>query len=228
MADSNDHLSNLLSSSVLIVLGVVVASVGRLVERIVIAQQFSPELYGEVSIAFAIMTVGTTISLVGLNDGIPRFVSRFEDERDVRGVWMLGLVVSLAVSIVVSAGLLINVDTITGTLFETAVSRELVRLFILTIPVSVGLTVGVSALRGMENTRYKLYTKDFLHPCLRIGLLVFLLGTGFDLLAVGYAYFVATLGTLIVVYLLSNRLVRLVGPIRTHGRELLTYSAPSS
>ncbi|WP_049971339.1 flippase [Haladaptatus cibarius] len=225
MADSN-HLSDLLSSSVLIVLGVVVASVGRLVERIVIAQQFSPKLYGEVSIAFAIMTVGTTVSLVGLNDGIPRFVSRYEDERDVRGVWVLGLVVSLAVSILVSVLLLLNVDRITDALFETAVSRELVRLFILTIPVSVGLTVGVSALRGLENTRYKLYTKDLLHPCLRIGLLIFLLGTGFDLLAVGYAYFVATLGTLVVVYFLSNKLVRLVGPVRTHVRELLAYSAP--
>ncbi len=225
MAESN-HLSELLSSSVLIVVGVAVASVGRLIERIVIAQQFSPELYGEVTIAFAIMTVGTTVSLVGLNDGIPRFVSRFEDERDVRGVWIPGLVVSLAVSLVACAVLLVNVDRITGALFETDSARELVRLFVLTIPVSVGLTVGVSALRGMENTRYKLYTKDFLHPCLRIVLLVGLLGAGFDLISVGYAYFVATLGTLVVVYLLSNRLVRLVGPMRTHSRELLTYSAP--
>ncbi|WP_266075804.1 flippase [Haladaptatus caseinilyticus] len=226
MAENNTHLSDLLSSSVLIVLGVAVASIGRLVERMVIAQRFSPELYGEVTIAFAIMTVGTTISLVGLNDGIPRFVSRFEDERDVRGVWILGLTVSLAVSLIVSAVLLLNIDRITGVLFETETSSELVPLFIITIPASVGLTVGVSALRGMENTRYKLYTKDFLHPCLRIVLLIGLLGTGFDLLSVGYAYFVATLGTLVVVYFLSNRLVRLVGPIRTHGRELLTYSAP--
>ncbi|WP_435152595.1 flippase [Haladaptatus sp. DFWS20] len=226
MSENNSHLSDLLSSSVLIVLGVAVASVGRLVERMIIAQRFSPELYGEVTIAFAIMTVGTTISLVGLNDGIPRFVSRFEDDRDVRGVWILGLVVSLAVSLVISLVLLLNLELITDALFETETSAELVRLFVLTIPVSVGLTVGVSALRGLENTRYKLYTKDFLHPGLRIVLLVGLLGTGFDLLSVGYAYFVATLGTLVVVYLLSNRLVRLVGPIRTHARELLTYSAP--
>ncbi|ODR81951.1 polysaccharide biosynthesis protein [Haladaptatus sp. W1] len=226
MATSDSHLSKLLSSSVLIVVGVVVASVGRLIERIIIAHWFSPQLYGEVTIALAIMTIGTTISLVGLNDGIPRFVSRYDDDQDVRGVWLFGLGFALAVSLAVSLVLYLNVNRIAIALFETDVARELLRLFVLTIPVSVGLTVGVSALRGMENTRYKLYTKDFLHPCLRIVLLVALVAGGFDLVSVGYAYFAATLATLLVVYLLSNRLVRLVGPVRTHTRELLTYSAP--
>lgn len=226
MAASKNHLSELLSSSVLIVVGVAVASVGRLAERIIIAQQFSTEMYGEVTIGFAIMTIGTTVSLVGLNDGIPRFVSRYDDDRDVRGVWFVGLVASLVVSLAVSLVLYVNVDAITGALFETKASSDLLRLFVLTIPVSVCLTVGVSALRGLENTRYKLYSKDLLHPGLRIVLLTALVAGGFDLLAVGYAYFVATLGTLVVVYFLSNRLVRLAGPIRTHSRELLVYSAP--
>ncbi len=226
MATSENHLSKLLSSSVLIVVGVVVASVGRLIERMLVARWFSPQLYGEMTIALAVMTIGATVSLVGLNDGIPRFVSRYDDDRDVRGVWLFGLGFSLLVSVVVSLVLYLNIDRITVALFETSTATDLLRLFVLTIPVSVGVTVGVSALRGMENTRYKLYTKDLLYPCLRILLLVALVAGGFDLASVGYAYLAATLCTLVVVYLLSNRLVSLVGPVRTHTRELLSYSAP--
>ncbi|MGA9402067.1 flippase [Haladaptatus sp.] len=226
MATSENHLSKLLSSSVLIVVGVIVASVGRLIERIIVAHWFSPQLYGEMTIALAIMTIGATVSLVGLNDGIPRFVSRYDDDRDVRGVWLFGLGFSLAVSVLVSLVLYLNIDRITAALFETSAATDLLRLFILTIPITTGLTVGVSALRGMENTRYKLYTKDFLYPCLRILLLVALVAGGLDLASIGYAYLVATLCTVVVVYFLSNRLVRLVGPVRTHTRELLTYSAP--
>ncbi len=226
MATSDNHLSKLLSSSVLIVVGVIVASLGRLVERVIVAHWFSPQRYGEMTIALAIMTIGATISLVGLNDGIPRFISRYDDDRDVRGVWLFGLGLALLASILVSLVLYLNIDRITIALFETSAATDLLSLFVLTIPVTTGLTVGVSALRGMENTRYKLYTKDVLYPCLRILLLVGLVAGGVNLASVGYAYLVATICTLVVVYLLSNRLVTLVGPVRTHTRELLAYSAP--
>ncbi|MFB6131409.1 MAG: flippase [Salinigranum sp.] len=224
-ADSNDLLA-LLSSSALVVLGVAFSSVSRLLERIIIARTFSPAVYGEVTLGIAIMTIGTSVSLVGLNEGVPRYVSRFEDQRDVRGVWSFGLLMALCTSLVLSGILLANVGPIVSYLFDDPSSGRLLRLFIFTIPLNVVLLVGVGTLRGMENTRYKLYAKDLLRPGSRLLLLFLMLSAGMSLLAVGYAYMVATLVGIAVTYLFVNRLVTLIGPVQSNVRELITYSAP--
>ena len=131
------------------------------------------------------------------------------------------------VSVVVSLVLYLNIDRITVALFQTSPATNLLRLFVLTIPVSVGVTVGVSALRGIEeNTRYKLYTKDLLYPCPRILLLVALVAG--CLASLRSAPFISPPCSARSSWSisLSNRLVSLVGPVRTHTRELLSYSAP--
>src|SRR6056297_1129012 len=141
MGASNRNLIELLSSSALIIVGVAFSSVGRLVERVVVAHAFSPAVYGEVTIGLAVLTLGSSVSLVGMNDGIPRFLSRFDDDRDVRGVVVLGLAMSVVVSIGLSLVFFANVDLVTTYLFDGASSQQLLRMFIVAIPATAVLTV---------------------------------------------------------------------------------------
>ncbi|MFC6733676.1 flippase [Haladaptatus sp. DYSN1] len=226
MSTRNDNLLALLASSAIVFVGVILASVSRLAERVVIARMFDPAVYGEVTIGLSIMAIGSTLALVGLNHGMPRYVSRYEDDRDVRGVWLVGFAFSLATSLLVVMILLLNIDLLTHYFYDDAVSTDLLRLFILIIPLNVGVTIGIGFLRGMENTKYKFYAEDLIHPGLRLLLLVGILAAGFSILAVGYAYAVAAVVGLLVVHYFANRLVPLVGPVRTHSRELVAYSAP--
>lgn len=223
---TREELSALLSSSALIVLGVVLSSVSTLLERIVIARGFDPSGYGEVAICLSVMGLGTVLSLIGFNQGIPRFVSRFEDERDVRGMWLTGLVVAIPISLVVTGTLWLNVGVLTGWLFDDGSSADLLRLFLLAIPLNVGISVGVNTFRGLENTRYKTYIRDLFHPGFRILLIAAILGTGSGLLGVGYAYLLAAAVALPLTHLLLRRLLRLVGAVRLRVRELVTFSAP--
>lgn len=222
----DENISALLSSTVLILLGTVLSSISKLVERIVVARLFAQDAYGEVSLALAVLTIGTTVSLIGLNHGIPRYVGRYDDPRDIRGTWFVGLVGGLLTSLAIAGLVVFKIDLIADLLFEDADSSALLRLFAFAIPINVGVTVGVATLRGMENTRYKLYVKNLLHPGLRLGLIAALLATGYGLAAVGYAYIASGLVVLFVTHVLVNRLVDLIGPVRTHVRELVTYSAP--
>ena len=223
---SADDLSALLSSTALIIAGIFLTAIAGLVERIAVARLFDPTVYGEVALGLSLLSVGTTLSLAGFSQGVPRYISRVDDERQKRGIWLVGLVLSLGLSALISITLLANVDRLTATLFDGAVSTELVRILILTIPVNVAFTVGVATIRGLENTKYKIYVKDLLHRGLRLGLIVGLLAAGYGVVMVGYAYLAAGVVALIVAHLLSNRLLALVGPVRTNVRELVTFSAP--
>jgi len=226
MTSIEDNLSALLGSTALVLVGIVLTSVSRIVERVVVARFFSPSVYGEVAMGLAVLSIGSTISLVGLNHGIPRYLSRFDDERDLRGTWFVGIVASVITGTVVSAALLANIDRIASLLFDGVDSTGLLRLFVIAVPVNVGVTVGIATLRGMENTQYKLVAKNVLQPGLRLLIMVGLLASGVGLISIGYAYLAAAAVTLVVAHLFANRLFSLVGPVRTHFRELATFSAP--
>ncbi|MHB9285889.1 flippase [Halobacteriales archaeon Cl-PHB] len=226
MADAESALESLLSSATLVAVGGLVGAFSKLVERIVIGRSLSPAAYGEVSIGIVVMSIGATLSLVGLGQATSRFMSRYDDPADVRGIWLSGLLVAGSLAVGVAGLLYLGSEPIVATLFGGADSMALLTLFVLTVPFTVAFRIGVNAIRGFENTVYRTVTKDLLFPFVRIGGVVVLLALGFDVLAVGYAYLGATALAALVAFYLVNRLLPLVGPVRTHVREMTRFGAP--
>jgi O-antigen/teichoic acid export membrane protein len=223
---NDDELRDLLSSASLVFVGGLLAAVSTLVEQIVIARVLTPDAYGEVSISIAVMTLGITMALVGFNQGIPRFISRFESPVDRRGAWATGLLIPGSISLGLAVVLILSIESVTGLLFERFNSELLLLLFVVSIPFEVGQRVGVGAIRGHENTIYKTYTADLLYPGLRIGLLAVLLAAGYGVVAAGIAYLGASIVTFVAAHVLLNRLLPLVGRVEFHTREMLVFSAP--
>jgi len=226
VAVKDSDISTLLSSASLVLAGGILGSASKLIERIIVARTFSPDAYGEVSIALTVLTFSVTMAMVGFNQGVPRYVSRFDDERNVRGVWVTGLLVPGLVSLLVVAALVLNAEWIAGRFFEGRGTPELLILFVLAIPFTVGSLVGIGTIRGLENTIYKTYAQDLFHPGVRIALLVGLLGVGLEIDAVGYAYLLTAVGFFVFTHVLLNRLMPLVGEFETHVAEMVKFSAP--
>jgi len=222
----NDALSTLTSSAALVIIGGVFSAAGTLLERVIIGNILSPAAYGEVSIALTIMSVSVTVCLLGLSQGIPRYISRFEATEKKRGVWVSGILVSFFAALVVAVLLYLNADFLATHLFERANATRLVRLFAVALPCVTGLLIGVSGVRGMENTIYKTYTKDLLYPFFRIVLVTVLLIFGFGVMAAGYAYIVAAAISFVVAHLLLNNLFPLIGRFELRVRELMRFSLP--
>ncbi|NHN60556.1 MULTISPECIES: flippase [Halorussus] len=222
----DDEVSALFSSTALILLGIVLSSAGTLVERVIVARVFTPAKYGEVTIGLAVMSIGSVISLVGINQGVSRYLSRAESDAERRGIWLTGLVVSAAISLVVTVLFYRYSATIASVLFSDVESLALFRLFILSIPLSALFTVAVAAIRGMEDTKYKLLVKNVFYPVVRISLFVGLVALGWGIAAIGYAYVAATLLSLVVAHACLNRLYAIVGGFDLQPRKLISYSAP--
>ncbi|WP_458190606.1 flippase [Haladaptatus sp. NG-WS-4] len=220
------ELRSLLSSASLVFVGAAVASVAKLAERIVLGRWLSTAAYGEFNIALTTMSLGVTLALVGFSQGIPRYISRFDDERDVRGAWVTGILVAGAMGVVLTSLLYLNAEFLTANLFDRPDSDNLVPVFALAVPLVVGFRVGVGGIRGFENTIYKTYVADLLYPFGRLLLLGVLLWMGFGAVAAGYAYLVSAGVAFLVAHYLLNRLFPLVGEFRLHVREMAVFSAP--
>jgi len=226
VSERDDNLHSLISGATLVVLGGVVSSVSKLVERIIVGRTLPPDVYGEVNIAIVIMTFATTIALFGYTHATTRYVSRFEDERDVRGVWVTALLVPGLLSLLLSAVLVWRRDLVLEWLFDDPEAGFYLLLFLLTIPFRTMFRIAIHTLRGFEKAAYKAGVNDLLFPAVRIAILVTLFGLGYGAAAVGYAYVVSTALVLVVAHVLLHRLVPLVGRFSFHGREMTLFAAP--
>ncbi|WP_255190997.1 oligosaccharide flippase family protein [Natronobeatus ordinarius] len=226
MADRTRELSALLSSAALVLVGGIIASVAKLGERVVIGRLLSPDAYGEVSVGLALLTFTVTFALAGTTQGVSRYVPRYEDRTDQRGVWVSGLLVAGTLALVGALGLFLAAEWLAATFFETAEAVTFVRLLALALPFTVGFRIAVAGIRGYENTVFRTVAEDFVDPFLRIGLIGLLLLAGMGIVAAGVAYLLAAVATFLVAHLLFARLMPLRGPFRTHTRELVRFSAP--
>ena len=222
----SSELTTLLSSASLVIVGTLFASVSKLIERVIIGRTLAVDAYGEVSIGIAVLTVVSYVALLGFGQGVPRYMSRFDDEAHVRGAWLTGLVLAVTGGVALAAIIVAMTPVLTTRLFQDPSSAPLLTLFAVTIPLSVGFHVGIGGVRGMENTRYRTYVQDLLYPLTRIGLLVVLLGLGFGVLAAGYAYVVAAAAAFVCSHYFLNRLMPLWGPFETDVGEMIRFSAP--
>lgn len=226
MTDTESELSQLALSAALVFFGTAVGSLAKLVERAILTRFLSPNLYGDIDVAISVMTLASTVALLGMVQGIPRYISRFNSAPDRRGIWVGGGVVAITTGSIAGIIIWIAAPALAAALMESVNSVPLLRLLAVSIPMLVAFRVGIGAIRGHENTRYRTYTRDLLYPLSRILFIAVLLAGGVSIEAVGYGYLGALALALVAVYGLLSRLEPLVGKVRFRMRELVKFSLP--
>jgi len=224
--NADDDLSALLSSATLMLFLGSLGSFSTLLEQVVMGRLLGPGAFGEVQISFSMMTVAVTLALFGFKEGIPRFMTRFEREADVRGAWVTGTAIAIVLTLGTTVVLLANTERLAGRLLEPSTPRELVVVFVLTLPVFAGLELVVAGIRGRENTIYRTYTRDLLFSGLRLALIVGFLLAGYGVVAAGYAYLISAAVALVAALWLFNRLLAIRGPFEIRAREMTLFSLP--
>ena len=223
--DSSD-LSKLVSSAALVFIGAFFSSFAGLFERVIIGRLLSPSEYGEFSIALAVFTLGATLGAAGFTQGVPRYMARFDDMHDIRGTWLTGLLISGGLSILIAVVLIAGSPILTPRLFELDGAWFLLIIFVVAIPARAVLKIGVGAIRGRENTVYKVLTQNICYPVLRLSLISGLLLAGVGLIGTGIGYLVALVASIVLTYYFLNRLFPLVGEFSLHSKEMTSFSAP--
>ncbi|MFC6718621.1 flippase [Natrialbaceae archaeon GCM10025810] len=226
MSATTDDLSKLLSSASLVFAASLVGSFSTLIERVVISRLLSPQGYGEVSVAIAVFSLAATVGAAGFTQGVPRYMARFDDERDERGAWLTGLVLTVALSSAIAVALVAASPIVVPRLFDTDEAMALFLIFAVSVPLFVSFRIAASAIRGQENTLYKVLTRDIGYRFARILLIAAFLWVGVGIVGAALGYLVALVVALVVAYVLLNRLLPLRGEYELHVTEMTVFSLP--
>jgi O-antigen/teichoic acid export membrane protein len=192
------------------------------------ARELAQAEFGSVAAGLTVLATMSTLTLLGLNKGVVRYLPRFESSDARRGVVFSALQVSLPVSILCALGVYLFADTVADVVFNDAGTASILQIFALAIPFSVLTKIALGVVQGEQLSLPKVYIENITIPISRFAFIVgfVLLGLGAVGVAWGYVlpHMLAALFGLIYLYRRTDlfRSLRYV-PRR---REMLFFSAP--
>ena len=196
---------------------------------LLIARYLGPEGFGLISLASTITIIVTTIVLVGLADGVVRFVSYYNDDEGRRkGTVLFALKVVLVLGLLASFIVFLFAEWVSVKVFHDESLIPVLRIFSFGIPFYALLYIGKGALQGLQEIRLLVYVRDIIWNGSRLVLLVGIFLIGFGIVGVAFAYlFAIVIASLIAFYYTNKKLQLFSNPNSVSVRKkLLSFSLP--
>lgn len=232
MTDNNilAEFSSLLSGSSSVLIGNLGSKLLQFVVFVAIVRFLSIEHYGGLAIGLTILSIGSVISQLGLNQGIQRYVPQKQEMMVKTQIIQTSLILVSGWALVVAAVVIVFAGPLAGVAFNSPELKPVIRILALSIPLSAVLNLGISSTRSLEYTWPKVILHDLLQPLLRFTFITIVIILGFGVIEVALAYFfsflIIVLSLLLFIYrIFQNTLNKLPNSILDIS-ELIKYSLP--
>lgn len=226
-----DYLKRISKGAAIIFFGVIIGRFLGYLTRLLIARFYGADGYGLFSLGSAILGIATIISLIGLHQGLPRFISFYKGRGNmekVRGTIQSGLKITLPLSIVIGLLVFIFSEQISVGFFQEPGLTPLLQLFAFMIPFSVLMENLLGGIRGFQKIQYKTYSEDIFKSLIVILFVPLFFYLGYSVMGAVVAYFLGFVLTCILALYYLNRIFPLKSRIKATSvnRELFSFSWP--
>ncbi|QDA30483.1 flippase [Thermococcus indicus] len=173
----------------IVLAGTVISMLLTFLSRAIIARHFDRYQYGSFTLTLTVLSIAVTISLLGLQSGLPREISRnLKGKREeVPALITTGLLMAVTASLIMTAVTLYMAPHIAPLLNDRYLGETL-RLAAPALPFMVMTALLVAVSRGYGRVRENLYYRNVLPPLLFLIILVtgLLTGAGFTFVFLAY------------------------------------------
>ena len=226
--DSSSAFESILRGSAIVFIGFGFEMLISFTAKLLISRYLSRVEYGEVSLGITIMTLVTTISMVGLNTGLGRYIPRFDTPSGRGSVVRSALEITLPIAVLNAALIAVFAEDLTRVLFDNGDVERLVWIFAATIPLVVLFRMAVGIIQGQQRSKPKVLLGNLLLPGVRLGLIAAAVLVGLGPLAFAGAYLVSYLVVAVAAayYIVTRVDLPSSGEYEPLRGELVSFSAP--
>lgn len=228
-AERDSLVRTLVKSGTLLAVGFALELGISFLAKLVIAQTLEPVQYGAVTVGVTTLGITSTVVLLGLSRGVGRYVPRYDDPAERRGVFVSAF--QLAMPLAVGAGLAIvlGADVLARDVFSDPSAAPVLRVFGLAVPLAALVNLTVGSAQGLKSSTPKLVLRNLTLPVVRFAGIAVVVVLGARTVDIAWAYLASYVvaGVLAVYYLLRYTPLpaRTTGYVAKH-RELLRFSLP--
>jgi O-antigen/teichoic acid export membrane protein len=186
--ESTSAIGLLLASSSVVFVGMILHMGLGFLSRWLIATQLGKVSYGAISLGYTVMLTTVVLVLLGINVGISRYLPRYDDPGEQRGVIVSAfeLVVPLAVGAAIAMAILSG--PIGRRVFNDPATVPIITIFALSVPLAVVVRLTVGTARGLKEALPRVLLQNVSLPVARFGLIAVAIFIGFEVVGVAWAY----------------------------------------
>jgi O-antigen/teichoic acid export membrane protein len=200
--------------------------------NIVVAQFLGAGGYGLFVLGLTITQLAQPVALLGLPDGIVRYVSKYRSEgaaAKVRGTVFTSLLISGSLGVLFGIGAILLSRPLSARVFNDPELTEVLPIFGVAIPFFVLLQASTSVAVGFKRVEFQQAIQNIAFPLLKLGFVGGALYLGYQLVGavsgLVLAVAVSSLAGLAVIPRVFSE-IDVRGPIQTEHKTLLRYSMP--
>lgn len=230
----NDSLGWVAKCTMIVFVGTALSILLGFISRVIIVRFITQEEYGIYCLSLTIINVFATIATLGLKEGSTRYIAYFRGikrKNEVDSIVYSSIKIALISSISIAIVSFLISDFISESIFNTPNLAMPLKIFSISIPFTVLITIFIAIFRGFDKIWPSVYFQNILRNILFILLLVTLILSGLSLLGVVYAYFVSI--TITCIFFLIYFIKKLSLSVKLHclnsnqiERNLLVFSIP--
>ena len=230
---SDKTLKQVARGSGILFISTLILYVSRFAYRAIIANEFGPSNYGLISLGIMMLNVSIAFSLLGLNQGINRYIAYYrgkKDARRIKGTFIAAIKISIVLSLLLSALIWLLSDYISINVFHASSFIPILKIFALGIPFYTAIVLLTNTFLAFKKPEYDFWSRVVgreLINLLLVGIVIFI---GGSIIGISLVYLVSLIiATIIGIYCLEKKVVSFFrSKIKaiTNNRELLQFSIP--
>jgi O-antigen/teichoic acid export membrane protein len=212
--------------------GMILSKLFGYLYRVVVARVAGSEGYGLISLGMAVVSLAVVAALLGLADGVVRYVSFFlgkKDEARAKNTVRFSLKTAAASSVVIAIALYLSSDFLATGFFNQPSFSPVLKAMSLAIPFIALLTIIVVTMQALHAAKHFVLIRHILETGSRLLLTALALFLGFQLLGAALAYSIAAaVSFALAFYWMEKKIFPVLSGVKRIpvGKEVLSYSLP--
>jgi O-antigen/teichoic acid export membrane protein len=226
-------LKSIVHGAGIVLMSYVFAYVLAFFYRILIARSLGPSEYGTIMLAVAVLGIGRSISLLGLTNGVKRYIGFYtgkKDDKKVKGTIVSSLKMIIPVSLFISVILYFLSEWIALNLFHSEQLVPILKIFVFIIPLNALVELFKAIFLSFKKAAYASVLEVIGEKFFNLAFAAVAIVLGAHLYGVTVAYILAYILTAVIGFLLLETKVYNIIKNRVKAeyryRELLVFSLP--
>lgn len=160
--ESASFVRTLFAGGAVVFLGKLLGLGMSFVSVVVIGRLLGPAGYGVIALGTGVITTTSTLVLLGLHNGVGRYLPRYDEESRRRGVLLSAFQLVVPTAVIAGVGVAVFAEPIAIRLFDAPSLTPVLPLFGLAIPGAAIAKLSVAGCRGYSCPRRKCTSKTSL------------------------------------------------------------------
>lgn len=213
--------------------GTMLGTILGLITKVIVVRYITKTEYGLFSISLVIISILVTLSCLGFESSVPRYISYALGKRDYPKAWATirsSIELTIFLSIIFSLSVYFSAGIISK-LFHKPELSGVIKILVFTIPLTALATLLISISRGLKDVKPMVYFHNIFQMSIKILLLGLVILLGLSFKGVLYVYLITVLLTLTLLIAYARKNIPKLIPVCTTNyspvrKELTLFSLP--